>query len=295
VRQAFNEEIWRRVVHPEENSGLDEIFAIASPFLAAPAAQNPASVGLRRRGQIDVAHDDSLPVRALVHLSKAMALPLPDLFRIEGETGQTTLLNVQHRGGPRPVLLLGPPTLRRNSFDLLYDLATYLAFLRPERFPRVALRTPGLLRVSLDALRALVTSTSTSAPARPVSGEAEQLKIYLQRTMPPAILARLAEAIRKLPEGRDSDAELGKWIAATDLTAARVALVLTGELAAAFRVISSEQVPLSPVPARRRMADLVAFSVSDDYFACRRQLGLALEPERVPAVQRATQPKRATT
>jgi len=53
-------------------------------------------------------------------------------------------------------------------------------------------------------------------------------------------------------------------------------VALTGELAAAFRVISSEPIPLSTIPAHRRMADLVAFSVSDDYFAVRRELGLAI-------------------
>jgi hypothetical protein len=51
---------------------------------------------------------------------------------------------------------------------------------------------------------------------------------------------------------------------------------LTGELAAAFRVISSEPIRLSTIPAHRRMADLAAFSVSDDSFAVRRQLGLAI-------------------
>jgi golgin subfamily B member 1 len=179
---------------------------------------------------------------------------------------------VQQRGGPRAVLVLGPPTLRRNSFDLVFDLATHLAFLRPERFHKVALRTPAMLRVGLEALRGLVAPAGT----RPGSGEAEQLKSYLQRTMPPATLAPLADAIRKLGDPRDPDAEFARWLAATDLSAARLALLLTGELAAGFRVISSEPVPLSPIPAHRRMADLVAFSVSEDYFACRRQLGLAV-------------------
>jgi golgin subfamily B member 1 len=278
ARQPFTEETWRRVIHPDEDRRLDEVFAIASPFLAAPAAQSPAEVGLRRRAQIDVAHDESLPVRALVQMTKTLALPLPDLFRMDGETGQTRLLNVQNRGGPRAVLMLGPPTLRRNSFDLVFDLATHLAFLRPERFPKVALRTPAMLRVGLEALRGLVAP----AGARPGSGEAEQLKVYLQRTTPPAALAPLADAIWKLGDLREPDAELAKWLAATDLSAARVALVLTGELAAGFRVISSEPVPLSPIPAHRRMADLVAFSVSEDYFACRRHLGLAVGEGHAP-------------
>jgi tetratricopeptide (TPR) repeat protein len=273
ARQPFSEETWRRVRHPDEDRRFDQVFAIAAPFLAAPAAQSPASLGLKRRAQIDVAHDESLPVRSLVALCRMLALPIPDLFRIEGETGQTTLFDVQYKSGPRPVLLLGPQTLRRNSFDLIFDLTTHLSLLRPERFSKVALQTPAGLQLGWQVLRALAGPGGAS----PEASEAVQLKAYLQRAMPPAIQGQLADAVRKLGDGRVAEAELGKWSAATDLTGLRAALVLTGELGAAFRVISSEPVPKSPVPVNRRMADLVAFSVSDDYFACRRQLGLAVD------------------
>ena len=137
-----------------------------------------------------------------------------------------------------------------------------------------------MLRVGLEALRLLVAP----AGGRPGSVEAEQLRAYLHRTVPTTALAALSEAISRLGEGdlREPDADLGRWLAATDLSAARVALVLTGELSSAARIISSESVPLSPIPAHKRMGDLIAFSVSEDYFACRRQLGLAVGEDRVP-------------
>jgi len=108
-----------------------------------------------------------------------------------------------------------------------------------------------------------------------LDGEAGQLRAHLARSMPPATLARLTEASGKL-NGDGETLDIERWIGATDLSAARLALVLTGELAAAFRVISSEAIPQSTVPIHRRMADLVAFSVSDDYFVLRRELGLAV-------------------
>ena len=36
----------------------------------------------------------------------------------------------------------------------------------------------------------------------------------------------------------------------------------------------SEPIPLTPISVQKRLIDLVAFSVSDGYFACRRHLGL---------------------
>jgi tetratricopeptide (TPR) repeat protein len=271
AQRPFSEESWRRVRHPDEDPRIGDLFAVASPFLASSAAYDPAHVGLKKRGQIDLERDESLWARTLVELAGTLALPLPDVYRMEGESGQTTLVNVRQRTGPRPTLLLGPPTLRRNSFDLVFDLAPHFSFLRPERFPKVALRTAAILRGVLGVLR------SFGAPngGPPLDGEAGQLRAHLTRTMPPPAMARLAEATRKL--NGDAEAfDVEKWIGATDLSAARLALALTGELAAAFRVISSEAIPQSTVPVHRRMADLVAFSVSDDYFALRRELGLTV-------------------
>jgi predicted Zn-dependent protease len=270
AQRPFSDETWTRVRHPDEDRRIGDLFAIASPFLAASAAYDPTHVGLRKRTQVDLGRDESLWARTLVQLGATLALPLPDVYRMEGEAGQTTLVNVRQRTGPRPTLLLGPPTMRRSSFDLVFDLAPHLAFLRPERFPKVALRTPAILQGVLGVLRALCAPNGA-----PLEGEAGQLKAHLAKAMPPAALAGLAEAGRRL--GDDGDPiDVEKWIAATDLSAARLALALTGELAAAFRVISSEPIPLSTIPAHRRMADLVAFSVSDDYFAVRQQLGLAV-------------------
>jgi tetratricopeptide (TPR) repeat protein len=269
--RPFTDESWRQVRHPDEDVRIGDLFAVASPFLAVSAAYDPAHVGLKKRGQVDLQQDASLWARTLVELAGTLALPLPDVYAMDGEAGQTTLVNVRHRNGPRPTLLLGPPTMRRNSFDLVFDLAPHFSFLRPERFPKVALRTPPILHGVLGVLRALGRPNGGA----PLEGEAGQLKAHLARTMPPPALAKLAEASRGLgADGEPIDIE--KWIAATDLSAARLALALTGELAAAFRVISSEPIPLSTIPAHRRMADLVAFSVSDDYFAVRRQLGLAI-------------------
>ena len=271
AQHPFTEDTWGRLRHPDEDRRIDDLFAAASPFLAASAAYDPAHVGLRKRTQVDLARDESLWARTLVQLAATLAVPLPDVYRMEGESGQTTLVNVRQRTGPRATLLLGPPTMRRNSFDLVFDLAPHFSFLRPERFPKIALRTPPILQGVLAVLRTFGAPNG----GMPLEGEAGQLKAHLAKAMPPTTLARVVEAGRRF----DGDAEpidVEKWIAATDLSAARLALALTGELAAAFRVISSEPIPISTIPAHRRMADLVAFSVSDDYFAVRRELGLAI-------------------
>ena len=99
---------------------------------------------------------------------------------------------------------------------------------------------------------------------------------YLRRAVPPPVATTIAAAGRALVEARGNNIDVTKWLAATHLSAARTALVLTGDLGAAARVIMSEPIPLTPISVQKRLMDLVAYSVSDDYFACRKHLGLQI-------------------
>ncbi|HEY5450523.1 MAG TPA: hypothetical protein VIQ54_17335, partial [Polyangia bacterium] len=85
---------------------------------------------------------------------------------------------------------------------------------------------------------------------------------YLRRSVAPPIVNSIAAASRALAEARGENIDVTKWLAATHLSAARV--------------IMSEPIPLTPIPVQKRLLDLVAFSVTDDYFACRKHLGLTV-------------------
>ena len=54
------------------------------------------------------------------------------------------------------------------------------------------------------------------------------------------------------------------------------AFVLSSDLPAAIRVLGSEPAGLSPLPLADRIGDLLAFSVSDEYFTVRQALGLTV-------------------
>jgi hypothetical protein len=60
------------------------------------------------------------------------------------------------------------------------------------------------------------------------------------------------------------------------LTAARVGFLLSSDLTAAARMISTETASTSPLPPKERLRDLLAYSVSEEYFAARKFLGLEL-------------------
>ena len=102
AQRRFSEESWSRVRHPDEDPRIGEMFAVASPYLASSAAYDPAHVGLKKRTQVNLAHDDSLWARTLVELAGTLALPLPDVYTMEGESGADNL-------GQRPPPERAPP------------------------------------------------------------------------------------------------------------------------------------------------------------------------------------------
>jgi len=272
-QRPFTEETWQRVLHPDEDRLIVNLFSIAAPYLLAPIAKPPQAMGLGRRHRVDTAVDRTPPVLAAVQLAELMALPMPELFRGENENAQTVVLNLQSKGQPKAALALAPSTQRRGSFDLVFDLGCQMAFLRPERIVRFAFGTPAAIELGLRAALAL------GAPPTGIfatNTELNQMVTYLRRSVAPPIVNSIVAAGRALSEARGEHIDMTKWLAATHLSAARTALVLTGDLGAAARVIMSEPIPLTPISVQKRLLDLVAYSVTDDYFACRRHLGLTV-------------------
>jgi len=270
-QRPFTEEIWQHVTHPDEDRLLGKLFAVSAPHLSARLAKVPADMGLGRRHRVDVLTDRDPAVLAVVQLAEMMGLPMPDLYRGENENAQTVVLNLQYKGRPRLALALAPSTQRRNSFDLVFDIAEQLAFLRPERILRFVFGTPAGIELGMRAALAL-----GAPPTGPMAGNPElnQLVEFLRRTVAPPAVSEIIAAGRALIDARGEQFDATKWLGATHLSAARAALVLTGDLGAAARVIMSEPIPLTPISVQKRLLDLVAFSVTDDYFACRKHLGL---------------------
>lgn len=267
-------ELWQRVLHPDEDPLLGALFAAGGALVAAPAAQPLAAYDLKRKAQVDVETDPRPLVRALVQLATTLDVPMPDLYLLDepASTAASALLNVKGKGPPRPTLVLGPATTRREDpFELAFDTGRTMSFLRPERFVRHALPTPGMLATALHALLLLGGVSLDGAD----TSEAARLAASVRKSVPPGVAEALAAAARRLVDARGAVPDLTRWLAGTDLTAARMGLLLCGDLGAAARVLWGEGAPGDPA-GQQRVRDLVAFSISDGYFACRAQLGVAV-------------------
>ncbi len=282
AKRPFNDDTWLKVVHPDEDRFIDAIFMLLGKYVAVAAAQQHQAVGLRRKERVDVTTDQRIPTRVLRYVAETLELLTPDLFFKESEPQSLTLVNLQEKGVLTPALVIGKGIEQRGSeVELVFEMGKRMAFLRPERFVRSAVPSVPALDIALRAALSLGGSPIGNAAAgagNPAAGEVERLAGELRRVVPKPEADQLATVGQRLVAakgaGIDVALDIQAWMGAADLTAARVGFALTNDLGAAARVISTEPTSSSPVAPRQRLKDLLAYSVSEDYFSVRKFLGL---------------------
>ena len=68
-----------------------------------------------------------------------------------------------------------------------------------------------------------------------------------------------------------------QWVAAVDLTADRVGLVLAHDLQSVIDVIEASDEPVSPEAKLDRVRNLKHYAISEKYLGLRRALGIAVD------------------
>jgi tetratricopeptide (TPR) repeat protein len=266
-------EQWQKVVHPKEDPLLSQLFALMWSAMALTTAQRHQTFGLKRNDRVDLNHPEWLVAKAMRYLATAFDMPLPDVFVHEGDPQTVAVYNLRDRGGLTPALVIGQGFAPWMSapFETVFDLGRRMAFLRPERFPRFALMTPAALDIAVRAALALGGAPIGHGPH---NGEVERTRSKLAEFVPQPVTHELAVMAKRFLEARGEVIDIPAWISAADLSATRAAFVLSSDLSAAVRVLSAEPAGLTPLPLADRIKDLVAYSVSEEYFAVREAMGL---------------------
>ena len=277
AKRKLTEEIWvRNVLHPDEDRLVNSIFHMAGPALAAWSAQPHKAFGLSRKDKTDPAQHEHLAARAFRYAVETLGIAAPELYFRPDQPAGVQVANAIDKDKQQiiPAFMIGAGLLEKpREKELIFELAKRLAFLRPERYVRYALPTTKALE---SALRAALAASGASNGA-PVDGDTSKLAEHLRRVLPPPIMEQLATVGKKLMEGKGHVIDLTSWLAASDLTASRAAFSLVGDFDVAARMVSTEQAGLSPLAPKERLKELLVFSVSEDYFAIRKQLGVEIQ------------------
>lgn len=267
-RGSLSQAAWHDLLfHPEQEALTGQIFG-----LIAPAVLVGRVTSLRRDGKLhqpppetkqDPGKATITAVRAVPWAAAILGLACPVVYLEKGRD-----CGYEHLPGVPPATLIGKQVLSgRTQLEQAFLVGRHLAWYRQEMF----LRT--LFTGVADLEDLFLAALTIGNPGLPI---AEDMK---RRVAP------IAQAIQPMLEGQQIDAlrgcflrfveeggrtNLQRFSAASAKTAARVGLLLCGDLGTALSILKTEEGPHGELGK-----DLLWFSASDRYGKLRRQLGVA--------------------
>jgi tetratricopeptide (TPR) repeat protein len=274
--------VWRRICHPGEASAIGQVLALLGPVVLEAFAAPAEALGLTPDER--AADGDERPAcRILLAACEALGVAPPAIY-FSGTAVTPAVCGLREDGRALPAVICAASLARPGAdgnpaVELPFVLARAAAWLRPEALlRRLAARGLAADETRTGALPALLRAALVLGDAYPaprpqppaVTRLVEQLRPHLTADAAAAV----GEAGRRLIAERGETPGLLGWLAGVDLTAGRMAFALGAELGTAARVLGSEPADASPLPPKRRLRDLVAFSVSEDQLVLRRALSL---------------------
>ena len=285
--RRLTEELWQKaIIHPREDRAVGAIFASTLGALAAGSAQPITAFGLTPDGRTDLDRDPRAVSKIVKYVAGVLAIDPAPMVWLQEQGDGLRVANTVGLGADRqklvPSLLVGAPLIGKgDERELAFEVGKRMAYLRPERYVTLAVGTLPKLEAAFTAAVLAGGARLTAHDGQPFSPdneEAKKLAASLQRQVPGPLLEQVGELSHKLT-GRVGNGLVSSWRAATDLTANRVGLILANDFEVAAKGIATEGTSLSGMSVKERLRDLLAYAVSEQYFAVRRHLGLHVRGE----------------
>lgn len=275
VQGRLNNEYWvRYLLHPDLNLYVSKIFeAISGAALKAKIAQagSPLSPSDKRIVGDDFRNSTLQFARTFGWAAQVLGLPIPELVVRNDQPIAVNALASDPRASEAGRAVLSGLSAPECAFVSAKHLASY----RPELYIRNLFPAQAELTVMLFA-GVVIAEPATPLPQELVSN-VRATAAALTQYMDAHSRETLATFVKRFVED-GAKVNIKRWSRAAELTAGRAALLLTGDLEVAKKVVSGEKAT-ADLSAADKMKDLLVFSVSPEYSALREALGVAIRVE----------------
>ena len=271
AQERLNDDDWARlIVHQDVDPLLSSIFAVIEPAVLRKNGQPLEMLGYQLAYQLDLSRHPYPMSQTLYYATGVLGMNPPLTFQNPNDGGGVSFLHAH-----TPAIVLGAAAL---AMDLPTQAAAFIAarhltYYRPGHYLRHLVPTGTGLRAWLFAAIKLIS------PTFPVSKELEGPVKDNLSVLEPTIVGpardQLASVVTKLLQAGAID--LKKWISGIDLTADRAGFLVANDLELAQEMIKAADEASSAVPQKDRLKEMVLYSVSEEYFAIRRRLGIHID------------------
>ncbi len=274
VKSRLDNEQWvKNLFHKDDNIFIGKIFEFVTPaaILAkttalAQAKQLPS---LDKRFKQDPATSTVTFAKTFGWAAQVLGIQLPELYLRNDVPG--ALVTVPSR----PVASVAGNTVLTgfSPQELTFIVGKHLAHYRSEHYIKTLFPTLDELKVILfSAIKIVLPDFAVPENmAQAVASTASTFVKYMQ----PVERDSLRLVVNRFVED-GARADLKRWMQATEVTAARAGLLLCADLDIAKKIIGAEQQLPGDLPPQEKMKELLVFSVSEQYLALRKVLGIAV-------------------
>ena len=272
VKGRLDNEEWRtHLFHADENVYIGKIFEMVTPA-AATAKINALRAAKQlqvqdKKFKQDPATSTVTVARTFGWAAQVLGLQAPELY-VRSELSGALVASVN----APPASVAGQTVLSGCSpQELTFIVGKHLTLYRPEHYVRVLFGSVNDLKVLLYAAIKLVYPEFDLPPdlASAAMLTGQEIGKYLE----PSARESLRIVVQRFIED-GARADLKRWVQASELTACRAGLLLAGDLAVAKKIIVAEPQLAGDLSPQEKLKELLVFSVSDQYFALRKALGV---------------------
>ena len=273
LKTRLDNEHWiKNLFHEDDNIFIGKVFEMVTP--AAIVAKTTALKTAKQLPRLDKRFKQD-PSTTKVYFAQifgwaaqVLGLQTPELYVREDVPGG--LITVPARP---PASVAGAHVLTGTPQELAFIAGKHLAAYRGEHYMTQLFPTLGELTVIMFGAIRIIQPDFAIPPAiaEAVDATATELERYIQ----PVERESLHLIVDKLIEARVK-IDLPRWMRAVEVTAARAGFLVCGDLAVAKKILEAERAVPSSLSPTEMVNELLAFSVSDQYAALRKALGIAI-------------------
>ncbi|MGD8606665.1 MAG: tetratricopeptide repeat protein [Myxococcales bacterium] len=256
------------LMHSDQDLYLSKIMEVIAPAVRASLAVPDKKLNLHKRKPEDLANPSLALARQFKLAQDVLNVTIPVRLFIQKELSGA--LRDEARSNP-PAIITGYTLLSGyRPVDLAFVCGRHLTYYRGEHFIRTMYHSHTELRTLLLAAMRLVNMGGGDAT---VDATAKQLAKYMDQSH----IDVLKRVVRKFVDA-GGQADVKRWMQATEVTALRAGLLLCDDVDTAVRMIqqiaSESTADLAP---REKVKEIVLYSISESYFRLREQLGIQIK------------------
>ena len=275
AKNVMAAETWAKLIHPDENRYISAIFGASWQGVAAMKSLSYKDVGVKRKDKLQLANNPLMFAKLFHYVCQVLNVPMPEVFLLEdGKPADIQLANLMEKTELVPSFVVRPQLLQgKSEREIAFLSARRLTFMRPEYYLKLLLPTNTELKVVV--LSAIVMCQPRFQVPPDMVALVQQYVPEMQKRMPPQLLEQLGAVVGRFIQAAP-EINLAKWGHAVDAVSHRAGFVVCGDLEVAARMVSNEPVVVGGPQVKDKIKELVLYSISEEFFAVRAQMGLTI-------------------